>query len=362
MNLIKEHQMHEAQVMLQVSGTPAKPHCVMSARAGYARLLPRGHSAFSLQPPADLLDTAVHLRDDALAKLARFSELPAALSMQGMIRERRLSGGPRRAFAAFWGSLKLADYWDAVFGTNPDGDVVFRRGPWEQWPRSLPSFEDLDPSVPLILSPYCATLFHEAVGHALEEDYLQGSPLKFYRGERISHPALTVLDRPDLRGYAGSMSVDDVGRPVSATMLIQQGILVGDLSMGRGAFRRASFRDVPLVRATNFVIRPGAEDAAAWMRDLERCYYVAWIQSGNWQPGSERIKVMTGPVFELRRGEAVAQRPWVGMRLTIGRFLSAVKGVGADMVMDPVVHWCVKKHQRVPMSMGAPSLLLRGWS
>jgi len=368
LDVINDHEMFETQVMLHLQGNLTDPSCLVSARAGRARLRSRGreihHEAFSQAFPPQMLETAMHMRDDALAKLSRFADLPATLTMQGMIRERSVPhvARYRQAFAGFWGSLKIEGHWDSIFGTNPDGEPVFRRGPWEAWPVDLPEFGEVNPRYPIILSPYCATLFHESVGHALEDDYLQGSPLKFYRGEKVSNTKLTIQDRPDLPGYAGSMTHDDVGWPLTDTTLIHQGFLVGDLSSKRGAHRRDSYRDAPLVRATNFMIRGGDENPATWLSSLERCYYVSWIQSGNWRPGGERFKVLTGPIFEVHRGKVVAKRSWVSLRFSIGGFLGSIAAVGRDMTMDPVVHWCVKKNQRVPMSMGSPSLLLEDWS
>lgn len=368
MDVVNNHEMLENQVMLHLQGSLADPSCLVSARSGMARLHTQGqrinNRGFSTKTPEAMLNTAFNLRDDALQKLAALTGLGGDLNMQGMIRDRKVKNiaNYQQAFAGFWGTLRIENHWDTIFGTNPEGEPEFRRGPWEEWSVDLPDFDDINPSIPIVLSPYCATLFHEAVGHALEEEYLEGSPLKFYHGEKVSNEQLTIMDRPDLAGYAGSMTHDDVGWPVSETTLIQQGFLVGDLSKNRAAHRRASFRDGPLVRATNFVIKSGADDPHAWLSQLGACYYVSWVQSGNWHAGHDHFRVLTGPIFLLHHGQPAGKRSWCSFKLTIGKFLSSISGVGNDMVMDPVVHWCVKQNQRVPMSMGSPSILLEGWS
>ncbi len=368
MELFNRHEMTEAQVVLRLEGALEGGEWVTSARAGHAWLKARAgrvqQQARSTALPAELGERAETLRLRLVEQLGRFADLPMDLRVQAMVRERQVLDvrGYRQSFSGFWGHFRLANQWTSIFGANPQGELVFRRGPWENWPAGLPELAEVDPRLPLILSPYCATLFHEAVGHALEDDYLAGSPLKFYRGDRISHTELVVMDRPDLDGYAGSMSHDDVGWPVSATTLIQQGFLVGDLSHRHGAHRRASYREAPLVRATNFLIRAGTDAPAAWLESLPAAHYVCWIQSGNWQPGGERFKVLTGPVVRLEHGRPVALKAWASLRLTIGRFLGSIRAIGDDLCMDPVVHWCVKQGQRVPMSMGSPSLLLEKWS
>ncbi len=368
MELFNRHEMTEAQVVLRLEGALDQREWVTSARAGKCRLLSRAgrvqQQAHSSRLPAELWRRGEGLRNRLIQQLERFADLPMELHAQVMVRDRQVAGvaGYRQSYEGFWGHFRLAGQWTSIFGANPQGELVFRRGPWEYWPTDLPELAEVDTRLPLILSPYCATLFHEAVGHALEDDYLAGSPLKFYHGDRVSHPHLVVMDRPDLEGYAGSMSHDDVGWPVSATTLIQQGFLVGDLSAQHGAHRRASYREAPLVRATNFLIRAGTEEPERWLDSLPAAHYVCWIQSGNWQPGSERFKALTGPVVRLERGQPVAICAWASLRLTIGRFLGSIRAIGEDLRMDPVVHWCVKQGQRVPMSMGSPSLLLEKWS
>lgn len=357
--------MEEEQVFMRLEGKLAAPTCLVSARAGVVRFeLSRGGSqqhAQSREVPADLLADARCMHDDALTKLERFQGLDAVLKMHGLLRHRQVAGVPSytQSFTGFWGTLKIKDQPTSIFGSDLQDGISFRRGPWEGWSLELPQFDVVDSSQPLVLSPYCATLFHEAVGHALEADFLQGSPLKFYTGEKISHSRLSVVDRPDLTGYAASMSHDDTGIKVSETTLIHQGFLVGDLS--KGAFRRASFREPPLVRATNFLISNGTEDPQSWLSQLANGYYVTWIQSGSWRPGSTQFKVLTGPIFQLRLGVPVAFREWASLQLTIGTFLNGIAAVGNDLTMDPVVHWCMKQNQRVPMSMGSPSLLLENW-
>lgn len=362
--LLESHRMREAQVIMQLEGSLEQPQGFVSARAGEAhyrvqrsgdRQLGRAHTVRD-----ELKDWAINLERDALTKLSGLADLDATLSMQGLVRERHIHGisAASSEFAAFWGKLWVPGHWTAVFGSNRDGDLTFRRGPWEEWPIDLPQPKNLPQNLPMILSPYCATLFHEAVGHTLEEEYLEASPLKYYRGEALSHKELTIMDRPDLEGYAGSMLRDDTGQPASATTLIQSGILVGDLAANKGAWRRSSYRALPLVRATNFLIRAGEADPKGWLTDLPECLYICAIRRGQWQPGSPQFKVLTGLVFHLKGGQPIAYREWINLEFDTRQFLASIKAVGNDLCMDPVVHWCQKQDQSVPMSMGGPSLLL----
>jgi len=360
---VPDHEMEEDQVLIKLSGALAQPERLISCRSGLARYRSGHQRCRSAESSGERMTLAWTLDRTVRDRLTRFRELDAKLELQILSRLRRLTteeADRQASFAAFWGRLHLAETWPSVFGSDAEGELVFRRGPWETWPFDLPAFAELDPSVPILLSPYCATLFHEAVGHALEAEYLELSPLKYRFGEQISHRELTIADRPDLSGYAGSMQLDDTGRAASGTTLLHRGHLVGDLAHEKGTWRRASYRELPQIRASNFIIRAGSEDAGAMLAAHQRCYYVAWIRSGSWQPGTHRIKIMTGPIFYTERGEALAKRDWARLDMGTADLLDRIEAVGDDFEMDPAVHWCVKKHQPVPMGMGAPSILIGG--
>jgi len=358
--------MVEDQVMMKLSGALEHPDRVVSCRGGrtrYRRGEPGTQRCRSMPADEARIQQAWRLDRTVREKLTRFVDMGAHIELQIMSRARRVRSGNEEetsSFAAFWGRLAVEGAWPSVFGSDAEGDLVFRRGPWEDWPFDAPRFEKVDPGVPILLSPYCGTLFHEAVGHALEAEYLDMSPFKYRFGECISHESLYIADRPDLVGYPGSMVHDDTGRVASATTLVHHGHLVGDLARDRGTWRRASYRELPQVRASNFIIKGGTDHPDLWRHDLPRCYYVAWIQSGSWQPGTHRIKILTGPIFLLEHGRVEGVRDWARLEMSSSDLLQRVAGVGNDFAMDPAVHWCVKKNQAVPMGMGAPSILIEG--
>ena len=364
--MIPAHVMREQQATLRLEGSLDKPQRILSMRSGESRFQTSssGGSQYfrSLQTDPLLSEQAREMADTVLARLESFRDMNAELKVQIAIRKRRIDGleADHQQFSGYWGSLNLPDAWPAMFGGRSGQKMVFRRGPWEQWPaKDLKRLEQLNSGPPLVFSPYCATLFHETVGHAMEAEYLEGSPLESMMGSRLGCRALNMADRPDLPGYAGSMTHDDCGRPASETSLVYRGFLVGDLGHANGVLRRGSYRDRPLIRATNFLIGAGRDQHESWLQQKE-CYYVAWIRSGNWKPGTDRIKILTGPLFLLRHGTPVACKDWAVLELTTADILGGISAVGSDHVMDPLVHWCVKQNQAVPISMGAPSLLYEG--
>ena len=317
-----------------------------------------------MAPDLELQAEVEALQSHLKQQLEYFRDEDAHVSLRGLIRLRQVAGIPQADldFRGFWGFLHVGHHQMAVFGSDPEGNLRFRRGPWESWPQTLPRFRTKDKQLPIIMSPFCGTLLHEAVGHGMEAEFLGGSLLKFRFGERISPANLTIMDRPDHPGYAGSMTCDDTGAQATQTTLVHRGVLVGDLSTEKGVWRRGSFADHPLIRASNFLIAPGEEDPSQWITSHKRVLYVTGIQSGSWLPGSQKLKIMTGPVFLLEHGEPVAWRSWSFFDFSIIRLLRRIEAVGGDFRMDPLVHWCMKKHQAVPMGMGSPSFLLGGMS
>ncbi len=368
MRHIPDHWMSETQATLRWTGSLEAPERAFSLRAGKVQCRSRRgrltQRAVALPLDASMQAAARALEQAASVMLERFHGLGAAVELYGLIRERRVSSAPDepQRFRGFWGALDAPNAWRSVFGLGPEGELAFRRGAWEEWPTDLPVMTQLPSAPPIVFSPYCGTLLHEALGHALEAEYLPDSPLRRRLGEKLASSRLTVMDRPDLAGHAGAMTRDDAGEPASATTLVQQGVLVGDLDHGRGALRRGSYRDPPLVRAANFLVAKGGGDPRSWLADLPECLYVCWVQSGNWKPGQPKFKALTGPVFHLRRGEPVAWMAWTVLRLSILEMLAGIEDVGDDLCIDPATHWCVKKNQPVPIGMGSPSLLVRGLS
>lgn len=303
---------------------------------------------------------AATLKQQMEQAAASLSDFRGQMNISGLIRDHHINGEQGQNFAGFWGSFEITGKPTTYFGANLDQKLSFRRGPWETWPQVLPVLDQPNPRLPIVFSPYCAGLLHEAVGHALEADYLQASPLKHKIGDRLTEADLTVEDQPDLLDGAGSMAFDDAGQKATRTTLLQQGILVGTLAQANGVLRRERFRDNLQQRASNFVIRSGTDSVNTWLEQQPELLYVTWIQAGNWLPGTQKIKLLTGPIYHIKGGKPVAYNPWFRLHFSTSSLLRRIHAVGNDGKRDPIVHFCVKGHQRVPMSLYAPSLLLRG--
>jgi hypothetical protein len=291
--------------------------------------------------------------------LADFTGLNPIINGHILVRERWVNQKSHiLKFGVFWGTIQAKGLWNISFGGTLDGLRKFRRGPWEQWPMDLPRCARFGARYPLVFSPYCATLMHEAVGHALEDDYLHNSPLTPKIGTRFCHEEITLTDQPEIPGLAGSMKWDATGQPASETLLIHRGCFVGDLDKEKGVWRRGSYKANPLIRTSNAVLKPGTANPGDWLRFLPDLYYIPWIEKGQWMPGTQNIEFRTGPVFRIHKGEPTSCFPGLTLTCQTLSFLKSIQAVGRDVCLDPLVHWCFKKNQGVPMSLLSPSLLV----
>ncbi len=362
MNSIPDHTFYENQSLCRISGSPQKYSTLQEFRAGSSLYRSKGKKVFQKNTGRKIPDPW-HAANEKLLSLLKqvcneFKGLTGQLTGHSLIRERWTSLNTERTrLETIWGSFRGNDFWDITFSGSPGRTLQYRTGLWENWSVDLPACSEFK-NYPVHFSPYCSTLLHEAVGHALEHEYLRDSPLLPNIGSRFCTDELTVMDHPEMPGLAGSMKYDDTGQPATETTLIHRGCLVGDLDSKKGVWRRGSFKSLPLIRATNFVIKKGSADPKDWLRFLPDQYYVAWINQGKWLPGTQYIAVHTGPVFRIRNGEPVGFFKSLKLEYHSVDFLKAIQAVGHDLQLDPMLHWCFKDGQGIPMSLISPSLLV----
>jgi hypothetical protein len=122
--------MFENQVMMTLEGSLEEPACLISRRAGVARLrCPRGSMAQTSRSAAvdpELIREMTALRGSITARLARFREMDSRIYVQAMMRRRHVAGGVGhgaevQAFRGFWGHRTTP----CVSGAAPG-----KRHPW----------------------------------------------------------------------------------------------------------------------------------------------------------------------------------------------------------------------------------------
>ncbi len=212
-------------------------------------------------------------------------------------------------------------------------------------------------------------LFHEACGHALEGDFInQGVSVFSGRlGEQVASPLITLVDDATLPERRGSFRFDDDGTCSQRSVLIERGVLKGymwDLGQARranqrstGNGRRQSFRHLPMPRMTNTFIEAGSSEPEDILRSVKKGLYVKMLGGGQADTAKGDFVFSVSEGYLIEDGRLTA--PVRGATL-IGNgpeVLQEIAMVGHDLELDKGLGVC-GKGQRVPVSVGQPTLLL----
>jgi hypothetical protein len=176
-------------------------------------------------------------------------------------------------------------------------------------------------------------------------------------GQMVASSVLNLVD-DGLSAAGMPFPFDGEGVPVSRKTIIDQGILKSFLYdtytanragiQSTGNAQRASFRSLPTVGTTNFMILPGTSDPAALLQDMEEGLYITDVMgmhtanpiSGDFSVGAAGIMVKKGRLAFPVRGITIAGN--------LGQMLHDIEAVGND--------------QRFFGSRGAPTLRLKSLS
>ncbi len=219
--------------------------------------------------------------------------------------------------------------------------------------------------MPVILGSAGGVLFHEAVGHGLEGDFVRRGTSAFTGrvGEKVASDRVSVVDTGAIPNLRGSFNVDDEGTVPRKNVLIENGVLRGFMTdrisaetmeiplSGNG--RRQSYRHPPMVRMTNTYLSEGKDDVEEMIRETKSGLYAKKlgggevdITSGNFTFGVlEAYRIEDGKITSPVRGaNLVGNGPEV---------VSRIDRVGPDLAFW--VGTC-GKGQWVPVTSGSPTL------
>jgi len=185
----------------------------------------------------------------------------------------------------------------------------------------------------------------------------EGRPIYPSRGERIAAAPLTILDDGRLPGGVASSPFDGEGVRTRRTAAVERGVVrefLRDLDSGAGGEEstgngvRASFREAPGLRPSNFFIKPGAAPPSDLISSIRQGIRITTLS---------RIPPLRGP-------DTAFAVPFTGRWIEGGRLgaplgggylagtareiLTEVESVGSDLAFF---------HRSG--SFGAPSLLIR---
>lgn len=226
-------------------------------------------------------------------------------------------------------------------------------------------------TMPVVLSSAAGgTMVHEAIGHGLEADLVQGG-VSIYRGrlgEQVASELVTVIDDATIPYARGSFYFDSEGVRGRRNILVENGILKGYLydrltamkdgcaSTGNG--RRESYHAKPIVRMTNTLIAPGSSSPDDIVRSVQSGLFVKKMGGG-------QVNTVTGDfMFEVSEGYLLENgavcEPVRGATLTGSGpdVLKNILMVGSDLGFG--IGTCGKEGQGVPVSDAQPTLLIAG--
>jgi len=242
--------------------------------------------------------------------------------------------------------------------------------------RALLRFEARRPpegELPVILGAGAGgILLHEAIGHALEGDLLASGASRFAGrvGERVGSESVTLVDDATLAHRRGSLNVDDEGSATSRNVLVENGVLRGGLhdhlsarrtgNSTTGSARRESFRHPPLPRMTCTFLEDGAADPVELVDSVALGILAETFAPGRLDPvtGDFRFLVTNGWLIENgRRTLPIRDTSISGSGPAL---LENVTAVANDGRLHGGGWTCGKSGQRVPVSVGMPSVLVAG--
>ncbi len=215
-------------------------------------------------------------------------------------------------------------------------------------------------------------LLHEAIGHGLEADFNRKGTSAFSGliGKKVASELCTVVDDGTIPDRRGSLNVDDEGNPTHKTVLIEKGILQGYLqdqlsstltrASVTGNGRRQGYDHIPIPRMTNTFMVAGESAPEDIIRSVKKGLYAVHFGGGQVDITSGKFVFSTSEAYLIEDGKITA--PVRGATL-IGdgpTVLRQVSMVGNDLKLDQGVGICGKEGQTVPVSVGLPTIKIKG--
>lgn len=219
-----------------------------------------------------------------------------------------------------------------------------------------------------VLDPELAGVFaHEAVGHASEGDLIQQgiSVLGGRTGERIGYPGLTIIDDPTLYEF-GFDPVDAEGVAVTRTEIIRNGVINAFLhdreslaAVGNGfaGHARAMAGEPPLVRMSNTFIESGDAKEDEIFAECKNGIFLKGSRGGQVDPGRGVFQFNAEYGYIIKDGECTTMIRDVSLSGDILKTLHDIVLCGNDRTLT--AGYCGKGGQTVPVSDGAPHILLK---
>jgi TldD protein len=211
-------------------------------------------------------------------------------------------------------------------------------------------------------------LLHEAIGHGMEADFNRKGISIFADkiGKPVAEKFVSIVDDGTNVNLRGSLNVDDEGNDTERTFLVENGTMRSYLHdrlssqhyevASTGSGRRESFRHPPMPRMRNTYMLPGPHTRDEIIASVKKGLYAEAFTNGQVFIGAGDFSfyVKTGYLIENGR----LARPVKDINI-IGNgpdVLTKIVMVGDDLKFAEGGWTCGKNGQRVPVSMGLPTV------
>ena len=216
-------------------------------------------------------------------------------------------------------------------------------------------------------------VLHEALGHATEGDIVAtgDSVLISKLGTRVASDPVTIVDEGVVEG-GYYYPYDDEGAEKGKTVLVEDGILKGFLTDRRSASkldmeptgngRSQDFENFPIVRQTNYYMKPGDHSLEELVEGVGLGILVQGrgMKGGQVETGMGTFTFSVGPSRMIRDGEVQELVRGVVISGSVLDVLKTVDAVGDDFKMRTnAFGWCGKNAQVVKVGTGGPSMRAR---
>jgi TldD protein len=225
--------------------------------------------------------------------------------------------------------------------------------------------------MPVILAAGASgVVLHEAVGHALEADFVMdgSSPYQDKIGTPIADAEVTLVDDARLPGERGALNFDDEGTLTGRTTLVENGVLnslLHDKASAQhfsvdptGSGRRESFRHAPMPRMTCTSMRDGPHSRDDIIAAVESGIVCETYSDGQVDLGGGDFTFQVKNGWLVEKGRVTAPIKDVSISGNGPELLSRITMVGNDSQLDAGGWSCGKKGQVVPVSQGMPTVLV----
>ena len=220
--------------------------------------------------------------------------------------------------------------------------------------------------LPVVLSKdESGVMIHEAVGHPLEADgaWKKTSIMWDKVGTMVASPNVTIYEDPTIKGYRGSLNIDDEGVQTRPATMIENGKLVGFINdklsakilghQENGHGRRMSFMNPPIPRMNNTILAAGSASPDDIIKSVKKGFYAISYQGGM-VSGTGKFTFSVNLGYMIEDGKLTAPVKNATLIGTNTDILKEIGMIGNDMGF--FLGTCGKDGQSVPVTCGTPTL------